>query len=192
MARARIISMRRTETQTDTLAGRGYGNPGKPVGLICSMFRPSDDATVFPYLVPANFFAVVSLRQAAEMLEQIHHDTALAGQCRALADEVEQALHKYAVVHHAKLGPVYAYEVDAYGNYYCIDDGNVPSLLSLPYLGAVKSSDKIYQDTRRLVLSDANPYYCQGKAANGPGRAARGQGHDLAAGSDCARLDQHE
>ncbi len=161
--------MRRTETQTDTVAGHGYGNPGKPVGLICSMFRPSDDATVFPYLVPANFFAVVSLRQAAEMVEQTHHDTALAGQCRALADEVERALQQYAVVHHAKLGEVYAYEVDAYGNYYCIDDGNVPSLLSLPYLGAVKSDDKIYQNTRRLVLSAANPYYCQGTAADGPG-----------------------
>ncbi len=161
--------MRRTETQTDTVAGRGYGNPGNPVGLICSMFRPSDDATVFPYLVPANFFAAVSLRQAAEMTEQIHHNAALAGECRALADEVEQALRQYAVVHHARLGEVYAYEVDAYGNYYCIDDGNVPSLLSLPYLGAVKPGDKIYQNTRRLVLSAANPYYCQGTAANGPG-----------------------
>jgi meiotically up-regulated gene 157 (Mug157) protein len=161
--------MRRTETQTDTVAGRGYGNPGKPVGLICSMFRPSDDATVFPYLVPANFFAVVSLRQAAEMLEQIQHDAVLASECRALADEVEQALQKYAVVHHVRLGQVYAYEVDAYGNDYCIDDGNVPSLLSLPYLGAVKLDDKIYQHTRHLVLSDANPYYCQGRAANGPG-----------------------
>lgn len=161
--------MRRTEVQNDTLAGRGYGNPGKPVGLICSMFRPSDDATVFPYLVPAIFFAVVSLRQAAEMVEQIHHETGLAGQCRALADEVEQALRQYAIVDHAQLGPVYAYEVDACGNYYCIDDGNVPSLLSLPYLGAVQGSDKIYQNTRRLVLSDANPYYCTGKAASGPG-----------------------
>jgi meiotically up-regulated gene 157 (Mug157) protein len=160
---------RRTETQTDTVAGRGYGNPGKPVGLICSTFRPSDDATVFPYLVPANFFAVVSLRQAAEMLEQIHHDTVFARECRSLADEVELALHKHAVVHHAKLGEVYAYEVDGYGNYYCIDDGNVPSLLSLPYLGVVKSDDRVYQNTRRLVLSDANPYYCQGRAANGPG-----------------------
>ena len=160
---------RRTETQTDTVAGRGYGNPGKPVGLICSMFRPSDDATVFPYLVPANFFAVVSLRQAAEMLEQIRHDTALAKQCRALADEVEQALHQFAIVHHSKLGPVYAYEVDAFGNYYCIDDGNVPSLLSLPYLVAVKAGDKIYQHTRQLILSDANPYFCQGRAASGPG-----------------------
>jgi hypothetical protein len=161
--------MRKTEIQTDTVAGKGYGNPGKPVGLICSMFRPSDDATVFPYLVPANFFAVVSLRQAAEMAEQILHDAELAGQCRALAKEVDEALQKYAIVHHATLGSVYAYEVDAYGNYYCIDDGNVPSLLSLPYLGAVKAHDKVYRHTRRLVLSAANPYYCQGKAANGPG-----------------------
>jgi meiotically up-regulated gene 157 (Mug157) protein len=161
--------MRRTEWQTDTVPGRGYGNPAKPVGLICSIFRPSDDATVFPYLVPANFFAVVSLRQAAEMLEQIRHDAELAGQCRALADEVAHALHQHAIVYHAQLGQVYAYEVDAFGNYYCIDDGNVPSLLSLPYLGAVKASDKVYQHTRKLVLSDANPYFCQGKVANGPG-----------------------
>lgn len=161
--------MRRTEAQTDTVAGRGYGNPGRPVGLICSMFRPSDDATVFPYLVPANLFAVVSLRQAAEMVGQISHDTVLSAQCRSLADEVEQALNTYATVHHAKLGPIYAYEVDAFGNYYCIDDGNVPSLLSLPYLGAVKSNDKVYQNTRRFVLSGANPYYCQGRVANGPG-----------------------
>jgi uncharacterized protein len=161
--------MRRTETQSDTIAGRGYGNPAKPVGLIFSMFRPSDDATVFPFLVPSNFFAVVSLRQAAEMVEQIQHDPVLAGECRALADEVEAALHQYAIIHHARLGRVYAYEVDAYGNYYCIDDGNVPSLLSLPYLGAVKTSDPVYQHTRQLVLSTANPYYCQGRAADGPG-----------------------
>ena len=168
--------MRRTEYQTDTVAGHGYGNPGKPVGLICSMFRPSDDATVFPYLVPANFFAVVSLRQAADMLEQIRRDTVLANQCRTLADEVELALQKYAIVHHAKLGKIYAYEVDGYGNYYCIDDGNVPSLLSLPYLGAVKPNDTIYQDTRHFVLSDANPYYCRGTAANGPGGPHVGMG----------------
>ena len=161
--------LRNTEVQTDTLAGGGYGHPAKPVGLIFSMFRPSDDATVFPFLVPSNFFAVVSLRQAAELLEQIHSDKETAAECLALADEVERALREYAVVEHKKFGKVYAYEVDAYGNFYCIDDGNVPSLLSLPYLGAVKPDDEIYLNTRRLVLSDSNPYYCQGKAADGPG-----------------------
>jgi meiotically up-regulated gene 157 (Mug157) protein len=160
---------RRTETQTDTVAGRGYGNPVKPVGLIVSIFRPSDDATIFPFLVPANYFAVVSLRQAAEMLEKIRQDTALAAECRSLAEEVATALKHYAVIKHATHGWIHPYEVDAFGNYYCIDDGNVPSLLSLPYLGAVKPDDRIYHNTRRFILSPDNPYYCQGKAASGPG-----------------------
>ena len=99
---------RRTETQTDTLAGGGYGRPVKPVGLICSMFRPSDDSTVFPFLVPSNFFAVVSLRQAADLLSQIHQDQESAAQCRALADEVERALRQYAVVIHEKHGRIAA------------------------------------------------------------------------------------
>src|SRR5664279_719831 len=154
--------MRRTEWQTDTVPGRGYGSPAKPVGLIFSIFRPSDDATVFPFLVPSNFFAGVSLRQAAEMVEQISHDSELAAQCRALADEVEQALQRYATVNHPMAGNVYAYEVDAFGNYYCTDDGNIPSLLSLPYLGAVKVAEPIYQATRRMLLSAENPYYCIG------------------------------
>ncbi|HEY2329949.1 MAG TPA: glycoside hydrolase family 125 protein, partial [Verrucomicrobiae bacterium] len=161
--------MRRTEWQTDTVPSHGYGNPAKPVGLICSIFRPSDDATVFPFLIPSNFFAVVSLRQAAEMLEKIRQEKSLADDCRALADEVEKALHEYAIVHHPKAGRVYAYEVDGFGNYYCTDDGNIPSLLSLPYLGAVKADGKIYQNTRRMLLSGLNPYYCHGKAASGLG-----------------------
>jgi meiotically up-regulated gene 157 (Mug157) protein len=161
--------MRKTEIQTDTVPGHGYGNPAKPVGLIYSMFRPSDDATVFPFLVPSNFFAVVSLRQAAEMVEQLAKDLQLAKDCRALADEVERALNSYAAVNHPAAGKVYAFEVDAFGNYYCTDDGNIPSLLSLPYLGAKNIDDPLYQNTRKMLLSDKNPYYCQGRAAKGLG-----------------------
>jgi hypothetical protein len=160
---------RRTESATSTLAGSGYGLPARRVGLIFSMFRPSDDATVFPFLIPSNFFAVVSLRQAAEMLEQIRHDPESAGQCRALADEVAAALREYAIVDHEKFGRIFAYEVDAFGDMYCIDDGNIPSLLSLPYLGAMKNDDKIYRNTRRFVLSPGNPYFCIGKTASGLG-----------------------
>jgi len=161
--------LRRTESATDTLPGNGYGRPAKPVGLIYSMFRPSDDATVFPFLIPSNFFAVVSLRQAAEMLEQIHRDPTSAAECRALADEVAVALRENAIVHHKHFGPIYAYEVDGFGNYYSIDDGNIPSLLSLPNLGTIKIDDEVYQNTRRFVLSESNPYFCKGKAANGVG-----------------------
>lgn len=167
---------RETATQSDTVACGGYGNPAKPVGMIFSMFRPSDDATVFPFLVPSNFFAVVSLRQAAVMLEQICHDEETAVECRALADEVEHALKKYAVVNPHGYGDIYAYEVDAYGNFYCIDDGNVPSLLSLPYLGAAKPNDKLYLHTRRFILSENDPYYCKGTAAEGPGGPHSGMG----------------
>jgi meiotically up-regulated gene 157 (Mug157) protein len=160
---------RQTETPSDSLTGGGYGNPARPVGLIFSMFRPSDDATVFPFLVPSNFFAVVSLRQGAEMLEEIQHDTQGAADGRALAEEVEGALRQYAAANPLGFGNVYPYEVDAYGNAYCIDDGNIPSLLSLPYLGAVRTDDPMYVNTRRYVLSASNPYYCIGKAAQGPG-----------------------
>jgi uncharacterized protein len=161
--------MRRTEFATDSLPGRGYGNPAKPVGLIRSMFRPSDDATIFPYLVPSNFFAVVSLRQAAEMVEKLRNDSDLANQCRALADGVETALHEYAIVNHPIGGRIFAFEVDAFGNYYCTDDGNIPNLVSLTYLGAVKPDNKVYLNTRKLLLSPANPYWCVGTAASGLG-----------------------
>ena len=117
---------------------------------------------------------------------------ALAKECRALADEVEQALQQYAIVHHAKLGQVYAYEVDGYGNYYCIDDGNVPSLLSLPYLGAVKPDDQIYQNTRKLVLSGCKSILLSGQSCQRPGRSACGNEHDLAAGLNRAGIDRHE
>ena len=161
--------MRKTEIQTDTVPGHGYGNPARPVGLIYSMFRPSDDATIFPFLVPSNFFAVVSLRQAAEMMEKIKGDANLARLCHDLADEVEQALKEYAIVNHPRANRIYAYEIDAFGNYYCTDDGNIPSLLSLPYLGAVSAENTLYRNTRRMLLSSENPYYCEGKAAKGMG-----------------------
>jgi len=159
---------RRTTVPTDSLPGDGYGAPIRPVGLICSMFRPSDDATVFPFLIPSNFFAVVSLRQAAELLQQTG-EQALAQGCRALADEAARALSRWAVVRRPHVGRVYAYEVDGFGNSYCIDDSSLPNLLMLPYLGAVKRGDAVYQNTRRLLLSDDNPYYFKGKAAEGPG-----------------------
>jgi hypothetical protein len=163
-------SFLRTGTSAeDTPAAGGYGRPTRPVGLIHSMFRPSDDATVFPFLVPSNFFAIVVLRQAAEMVEAIHHDAKTAAECRGLADEVEKALREYAVVQHPTAGTVYAFEVDGFGNCYCIDDANAPNLLSLPYLGGVKLDDPIYQSTRRLVLSPWNPYFSKGKAGEGTG-----------------------
>ncbi|NIR46840.1 MAG: glycoside hydrolase family 125 protein, partial [Gemmatimonadetes bacterium] len=64
---------------------------------------------------------------------------------------------------------VFAYEVDGFGNPLFMDDANVPSLLSLPYLDAVDRQSPIYQATRDLVLSDDNPYFFRGTAAEGIG-----------------------
>ena len=161
--------LRVTDRQLDTKDRVGWGNPVKPVGLIASSFRPSDDATQFEFLVPSNFFAVSILRKAAEILSEVNGEPALAARCTALAAEVETALRQYAVVDRPDFGKVYAYEVDGFGNAYMMDDANVPSLLSLSYLIPEMASDPVYQNTRRFVWSDANPYFWKGKAGEGIG-----------------------
>lgn len=158
-----------TDRQLDTKCCNGMGNPVKPCGLIASSFRPSDDATTFEFLVPSNFFAVTSLRKAAEILETVNHDILMAGECRALADEVETALKENAMVYHQKFGNIYAFEVDGFGNSYLMDDANVPSLLALAYLGDVAPDNPVYRNTRRFVLSDSNPYFFKGTAGEGIG-----------------------
>jgi meiotically up-regulated gene 157 (Mug157) protein len=160
---------RTTNWATDGVPMSGFGYPIKPVGLICSMFRPSDDATIFPFLIPSNFFAVVSLRQAAEMANAILKDAQLANECTGLANEVETALKQYAIIKHPQIGEVYAYEVNGFGSFNLMDDANIPSLLSLPYLGAVTTNNPIYQNTRKLVLGEYNPFYYKGKTGGGIG-----------------------
>ena len=145
------------------------GWPAKPCGLIASGYRPSDDACILPFLVPSNFFAVDVLRKAAEILREVNRDPARADAAKALADEVETALRKYAVVRHPVCGDVYAFEIDGYGSALLIDDANVPSLLALPYFSGVKRDDPIYRNTRRLVWSENNPFFCSGKAGEGVG-----------------------
>ena len=160
---------RRTERALDTLNNNGNGAPVKPVGLIVSSFRPSDDATTLQFLVPSNFFAVTSLRKASEILEKVNKNEAMASECKVLADEVETALKKYATYNHPEFGTIYAFEVDGFGNHLLMDDANVPSLLAMAYLGDVDINDPIYQNTRRFVWSDSNPYFFKGKAGEGIG-----------------------
>ena len=161
--------MRVKERQLDTMSNDGLGNPVKPVGLIASAFRPSDDATTFQFLIPSNFFAVTSLREAAEILQTVKKNTTLANECTALANEVEAALEKYAIYNHPTYGEIYAFEVDGFGNQLLMDDANVPSLLALAYLDADKINDPIYQNTRKFVWSEDNPYFFKGTAGEGIG-----------------------
>jgi meiotically up-regulated gene 157 (Mug157) protein len=169
---------------TDTVPLGGFGNPARPVGMIFSMFRPSDDACIYPLFVPANLFAVLSLRQLAELGKHALDDAKLHDECGALADEVEHALAKYGLTDEAGpdgrgqgqtrqgqtgQGQIWAYEVDGYGNVLKMDDANAPGLLSLAYLGCCKVDDPLYRRTRAFALSAANPYFFRGTAAEGIG-----------------------
>ncbi|MGA7411283.1 MAG: glycoside hydrolase family 125 protein [Bryobacteraceae bacterium] len=160
---------RLTTTPGDSLPGNGYGNPTRPCGLIHSGFRPSDDACIFSFLIPSNLFAVTSLRQLQEIYSAELHDASSARECAALASQVSEALTKFATAVKPNCGEVYAYEVDGFGNQLFQDDANVPSLLSLPYLGCCAPEDPLYLRTRKLVLSEDNPYFSRGKVAEGLG-----------------------
>jgi meiotically up-regulated gene 157 (Mug157) protein len=160
---------RASEVPTDTVALEGFGSPAIPVGMIYSMFRPSDDACTYPLFVPANLFAVVSLRQLATLASQVLKDVSLSQEAQALAAEVEAAVQRYGKTPHAKYGEIWAYEVDGYGNVLMMDDANAPGLLSLPYLGCCSIDDPLYRRSRQFVQSDANPYFFRGTAAEGVG-----------------------
>jgi len=160
---------RTTAVAYDTVPLGGYGNPTRKIGLIHSIFRPSDDACIYPLLVPSNLFAVASLMQLREMFTTEIGDRSFAAECEELAEEVAAAVREYATLQHPKYGRLYAYEVDGFGNALFMDDANVPSLLSLPYLGVTDTADPIYQATRRFLLSEDNPYFFRGDAGEGIG-----------------------
>jgi len=160
---------------TDTLGGDGYGNPARPIGLIHSGFRPSDDACVYPLNIPGNFFAVQTLQRIEEMLTEIAHDSGAASDASRLRSGIKAALDAHARVHHPTAGEIWAYEIDGFGNAICMDDANVPSLLAMPYLGSCPAADSMYLATRRFVLSEANPYFFRGSAVEGIGGPHIGQ-----------------
>ncbi|MBP8605691.1 MAG: glycoside hydrolase family 125 protein [Phycisphaerae bacterium] len=167
--------IRTTSRMTDAPVYDGTGYPVRPVGMICSMFRPSDDATILPFLVPSNLFAVQALRQLAEIYTKAVQDAAFARACTSLADEVQEAVMKWATADHLDYGRIYAYEADGFGNRLFMDDANVPSLMSLSYLGIHKPQDEIYQRTRTFLMSENNPWYLRGKAAEGYGSPHTGK-----------------
>ncbi len=166
---------RTTSVMIDSPPFNGTGRQLKPTGLICSAFRPSDDSTIFQYLIPSNLFAVVSLNQLHDIYMKEMNDHDFAHECHALAKEVTKAIEEYAVHEHLDFGKIYAYEVDGFGNKLFMDDANVPSLMSLPYIEAVERDSELYRNTRRFLLSEHNPYFNKGKAATGQGSPHSGK-----------------
>lgn len=159
-----------TSWATDGVTMGGMGYPVKPNGLICSSFRPSDDATVYSYLIPSNFFAVVACKQAAEILKYLHQNDSSERFMR-FSEQVEKAIMENAIVELPRFGKIYAFEINGFGSRNLMDDTSVPSLLSLPYIGAVAPDDPVYLNTRKFIFSEANPFYATsqwGEGITGP------------------------
>lgn len=153
----------------DTLSRDGKGALVKSgTGLIWSGFRPSDDACTYGYLIPSNMFAVVALGYLEEMEREIFHNEELAERAKALKEEVQEAIETIGKTFTEEFGMVYAYETDGYGMYNLMDDANVPSLLAMSYLG-YEGEPEVSSNTRRFLLSEANPFYFKGDKAAGIG-----------------------
>ena len=161
---------RETAWATDGVPLSGYGYPVKPCGLIVSTFRPSDDSTLFGYLIPSNMFAIEVLGYLMEIfsLPEIK-DSNLVAKAKELQGQVQQGLEENGIIEHPKFGKIIAFEVNGYGSFHMMDDANVPSLLSLPYLGAIQPDSTLYLATRKVVLSENNPFFYKGKAGEGVG-----------------------
>lgn len=144
----------------------GYGYPGKHCGLSRSVFRPSDDETVFPYIIPSNAMAVVYLRALIPILERIS-GFSTAHLASRLADQIDMGIKEWGQIKHKEYGRIFAYEVDGFGSSCVMDDPNIPSLLSLPYLGYCQANDPVYRNTRKLILSKWNSFFAKGEVACG-------------------------
>ena len=151
-----------------------------------SAFRPSDDATILQFLVPANAFMSVELSHVADILHHLRSYASvssetisfMAEKAETFSQSIAMGIAENAVFDHPVFGKVFAYEVDGYGGRIFMDDANLPSLLSLPLLGFLEASDPIYIATRKMVLSSlGNPYFLQGRQFKGIGGPHIGTKH---------------
>lgn len=159
-----------TMTAFGTLGNNGMSNPINDTGLIRSPFRPSDDASIYDLSIPANMMMARYLATNADIMERLPNaPLGLAQEMRDMATQVQQAIKEWGIVKAPSGKDIYAYEVDGFGGRSLMDDANVPSLLSAPFLGFLDKTDEIYQNTRDFVLSRANPWYCSGPIISGIG-----------------------
>lgn len=162
--------MRDTWREEDTLINDGIGTPVNYTGMTWSGFRPSDDRCIYHYLIPSNMFAVVVLTYLEDIYKNLIQDEfTLLETISSLKKTINEGIISHGRVKNLEGETVYAYEVDGNGNYLIMDDANVPSLLSAPYLGYCSKEDETYLSTRKTILSKMNPYFYEGKYAKGIG-----------------------
>ena len=160
---------RRSHYTHPDLANGGRGGAVRYTGMIWTAYRPSDDPARYQYNIPDNMFAAVTLRDLAGIEETVYHNTRDAADAWGLSVDIQRGVEQFGVLSVKGIGRMYAYEVDGLGHANLMDDANSPSLLSIPYFGYLPNDDAVYQNTRRFVLSERNPYYFVGKYARGIG-----------------------
>ncbi|CCH41003.1 Meiotically up-regulated protein [Wickerhamomyces ciferrii] len=168
---------RDTNVGTETLPLAGTGNPvNYNIGLVRSAFRPSDDACIFQFFIPGNAHISIELLKISKNLKKIQDKIPQESideyieETAKLGNSIRDAIFANAIFEHKEFGKVFAFEIDGYGGANFMDDANIPSLLSLPDLGFLSKDDPIYQNTRKMILSNrGNPYYIQGKFFKGIG-----------------------
>ncbi|KAL1988721.1 hypothetical protein VTN96DRAFT_8421 [Rasamsonia emersonii] len=172
---------RTTSSSEDTLDNNGIGNPFKTgTGLVRSAFRPSDDAAIYQGFIPANMMFATYLQSTSAIAAAVGQP-GLAAEMQSFAAEIRQAISKYGItsISNSIFGQdnIYAYEVDGYGSRNIMDDANIPSLLSAPFFGYVDKNDPVYQATRKVLLSEDQPYYMAGPVISGIGSPHTGPGY---------------
>jgi meiotically up-regulated gene 157 (Mug157) protein len=151
------------------LVNDGKGAPTAVTGMVWTAFRPSDDPATYGYNIPEEMFAVVALGELKDIEQNVWHDDLKRDEVEALRAGIVDGINRYGIVYTAKYGYIYAYEVDGLGHSVLMDDANIPSLLSIPYMGFAQANSGIYMNTRRFVLSGDDPFYFTGKYARGIG-----------------------
>lgn len=147
------------------------GSPHKGgIGLVRSYHRPSDDACTYQYLIPSNMMFSAALNATSQIMSRIAPPSSdLINSMRRMSTAIRTGIETYGTVTDPEFGRIYAYEVDGHGSTNIMDDPNVPSLLSAPFLNYLPRTDPIYLATRRKILSRSNPYYAWGPILTGPG-----------------------
>lgn len=176
---------RETTRATETLANDGLGSPvANGTGLVRSAFRPSDDSTLFQLFIPANMMFSRYLGSAAQIMAALGDGApaGLADEMATFSASIRAAVEKYGIITNALTGKqVYAYEVDGFGSSVIMDDANIPSLLSAPFLGYLDAGDEVYQNTRAMVLdqtgANGNPYFMRGPVISAVGGPHVGPGY---------------
>lgn len=144
------------------LPRNGLGSPVTWTGLTWTGFRPSDDPHKYGYHIPSNLFAVKVLGYVLKMFPEV-------SRVRKLRNDILSGVENYGIWKDNQNKKHYCYEVDGFGGCNKMDDANVPSLLSIPYIDPEGYDRVIWQNTYKWIWSSKNPYFYNGSFAEGIG-----------------------